>query len=127
MNDLIIYWKDHDGYYIKDEYGEHPVSFQLSEVNWNFTGVYGYGGSELIDDYLKFGIELKLRDDVWIIRFDLTGKFYLYNTVNKKDNDRLSIPPNLEFASYFKKTGKHVITGDIITIPINCSFNKQIY
>ncbi|WPJ69197.1 hypothetical protein PAZH1_74 [Pseudomonas phage PA_ZH1] len=127
MHDLVIYWKAHDGYYIQDEYGEHPVTFQFAEINWNFTGAYVYGGSELIDDHLRFGIDFKVRDIEWQIRFDLDGKFTLYNMSNNDRDDTFVIPVTSKFAQFFKKTGKHVVTNEVITIPVNCSFDKQIY
>ncbi|MFO5836843.1 hypothetical protein ACLBSM_32650, partial [Klebsiella pneumoniae] len=70
--------------------------------SWSFYVAFLYGGSVLIDDHLRFGIDFKVRDIEWQIRFDLDGKFTLYNMSNNDRDDTFVVPATSNLGQYLK-------------------------
>ena len=116
MSNIRIYMESNQ-WWVQDKHGTHPVTFQLGDVNWSLTDV-SIGAT----------IQFQFYDQKYRLELVQGGMFDIYQYTEKDEYvDELLLPPMNPFTVFFKKTGKHVKSGEVITIPIYHTFDKQLY
>lgn len=125
MKQLRLYKKPDGKWYIRDDAGEHPVSFKLAGNGWESMGAVADGPATL-DELVKIEVCNKTYE-IWISE---AGEMTIYTySSNGKPNilvDEFYIGYAHPAAGFFKKTGVDP-RGETITIPIYHVFNKQKY
>lgn len=129
MSDILIFAQD-GKWFTTDQHGTHPVTFELSGSNWQLTEIAVGYDAEPGENYVE--LEFELYNRKFEIKMFQCGNFKIHRVHQDAKFGRtpvkeLYLPEGSSFTSFFKKTGKHVTTGEKIKIPIYHTFDKQIY
>lgn len=124
MEDIRIYKVPSKGWYVTDAHGEHSVTFILKTEGWEIDYIERW--NEEREEWDEIHLTFEMRGKKHRLEFMINGEFNIYIDRVKLSHEFFLNPGN-PFTQFFKKTGKHVLTGKEITIPIYHSFDKQMY